>query len=68
MLAGEQAAQLELVRSLASSDVDRVRDLGLLRLVVDFARQLVEDLGVVELLREAVVDGRGRRGRGRTPS
>ena len=54
MLAGEQAAQFELVELLGDRR-DRRLDLGLLRLVVDLAGQLVQHLGVVELLRQLVV-------------
>ena len=53
MLAGEQAAQLELVERRVDRS-DRRLDLGLLGLVVLVAGELVEHLDVVELLGERV--------------
>ena len=55
MLAGEQAAQLELIERGVDRR-DRRLDLGLLALVVLVTGQLVEHLDVVELLREPVED------------
>ena len=49
VLAGEQAAQLELVERVRRSTSTRGLDLGLLRLVVDLAGQLVQHLDVLEL-------------------
>ena len=51
VLAGEQAAQVELVELLARSTRSPRRCSGSCDLVVDLAGQLVQHLGVVELAR-----------------
>ena len=53
VLAGEQAAQVELIELLGDRRDGGV-ELGLLRRVVDLAGQLVQHLGVFELAREEV--------------
>ena len=59
VLAGEQAAQVELVE-LFGDRRDRRVELGLLRLVVDLAGHLVQHLGIFEFAAEARRTGRCR--------
>ena len=59
VLAGEEAAQLELGEAAVETG-DGLGDLGLLALVLQLAGQLGQRLGVLELLRELGVAARGR--------